>query len=109
MHGSSARPAGAEHIETAITLTNLANAIGHLGDYKEQKALLERVLVVIENESGPRSVETAGETGDQLQLCKAKELRCLALCSFFCWRCFPALRFSVATDCSWDYVALGAE
>ena len=45
----------------------------HIKDYKEQKALLERVLVVIENESGPRSVEPAGAAGDHPKLWGAKE------------------------------------
>jgi tetratricopeptide (TPR) repeat protein len=50
---------GPNHIQTAITLENLGNAYGSLGDYTKGKELLERALVIFEKEYGPNHIQTA--------------------------------------------------
>ena len=50
---------GKDHPETAITLTNLGNAYGDLGDASGQKALLERALAIFERHYGKNHPETA--------------------------------------------------
>ena len=58
---------GKDHPETAITLTNLGNAYGDLGDASGQKALLERALAIFERHYGKNHPNVA------------ITLRCLAL------------------------------
>ena len=43
--------AGPEHREVAIVLTNLGNAYGALGDYVQQRVLLERSLKMKERQT----------------------------------------------------------
>ncbi len=50
---------GKEHVEVAVTLTNLGNAYGALGDYKQQKELLERALKIQETHCGKECVSVA--------------------------------------------------
>ena len=50
---------GENHVEVAITLENLANAIGALGDYQKQKALLEQALIIKKKHYGENDVEVA--------------------------------------------------
>jgi tetratricopeptide (TPR) repeat protein len=53
------REYGPDHVQVAITLTNLGNAYGSLGDYGKKKELLERVLVIKERKNDPDHVEVA--------------------------------------------------
>ena len=53
------REYGSDHREVAITLTNLGNAYGDLGDAKKQRDLLERALVIEEREYGSDHCEAA--------------------------------------------------
>ena len=46
------RKYGAEHREVAVTLGNLGNAYGELGDARRQRELLERGLKIKEREYG---------------------------------------------------------
>ena len=50
---------GPDHIEVAMTLNNLGNAYGALGDYKTKKTYLERALRIEEAYYGPDHVEPA--------------------------------------------------
>ena len=44
---------GRDHREVGVTLANLANAYGSLGDRREQKEVAERALKILEKEFGP--------------------------------------------------------
>ena len=48
---------GENHVNVAMTLHNLANAIGDLGDRKKQKALLEQALIIEKKHYGENHVE----------------------------------------------------
>eukprot|EP00971_Amphidinium_carterae_P108347 2145209-Amphidinium_carterae.1 len=48
---------GPEHVEVAITLTNLGNAYGHLGDHSKKRDFLEKALRIEEAHYGPEHVE----------------------------------------------------
>ena len=52
---------GQDHVKVAITLMNLGNAYGDLGDYEKKKALLERALQIQESHYGQDHVEV-GQT-----------------------------------------------
>ena len=54
---------GPDRAEVAITLANLANAIGDLGDAAKQKELLERALRIKEAHYGLDHVEVAKPLG----------------------------------------------
>jgi tetratricopeptide (TPR) repeat protein len=56
---------GKDHPQTGITLTNLGNAWGSLGDYEKQKDLLTRVLEISEKHYGKDHPQT-GITLDNL-------------------------------------------
>merc|ERR1712051_592321 len=49
---------GVGHINTAVTLNNLATAYSELGDVQEEKVLLERSLDIKERHYGKHSVQT---------------------------------------------------
>ena len=46
-------------LKVAVTLTNLGNAYGSLGDYQRQKELLERAITIEEQHYGPNHPEVA--------------------------------------------------
>ena len=48
---------GEDHFEVAITLVNLGNANGELGDHKKKKDLLERALEIEEKHFGEEHFE----------------------------------------------------
>ena len=50
---------GQDHVKVAITLMNLGNAYGDLGDYEKKKALLERALQIQESHYGQDHVNVA--------------------------------------------------
>ena len=50
---------GPAHVQVAITLTNLGNAYGDLGDAHKQKEYLERALEISEKHYGPAHPEVA--------------------------------------------------
>jgi len=50
---------GPDHVEVAVTLTNLGNAYGSLGDAAKQRELLERSLRIDEAHYGPDHVAVA--------------------------------------------------
>lgn len=50
---------GKDHIQVAITLTNLGNTYGDLGDFRRQKELLEQALVILERHYGKDHVQMA--------------------------------------------------
>ncbi len=57
--GIDERVYGPDHREVAITLTNLGNAYGDLGDAERQRDLLERALRIEERVYGPDHREVA--------------------------------------------------
>jgi len=50
---------GSEHVEVALTLGNLANAHGTLGNVRQQKLLLEKTLEIFKHHYGLEHVEVA--------------------------------------------------
>jgi len=50
---------GKEHVEVALTLVNLANAYGDLGDVRQKKTLLEKALAIFEAHYGKEHVGVA--------------------------------------------------
>ena len=68
---------GKDHLNVATTLTNLGNAHGSLGDYRQKKDLLERALRIKEQHYGKEHSEVAitltnlgnahGDLGDHRQ------------------------------------------
>jgi tetratricopeptide (TPR) repeat protein len=70
---------GPDHPEVAITLTNLGEAYGKLGDSKKKRDLLERALEIEEKHFGPDHPKVAitltnlglayGELGDSKKKC----------------------------------------
>jgi tetratricopeptide (TPR) repeat protein len=53
------RTKGRDHIETAVTLNNLGNAYGALGDHSKERDFLERTLKIQEAHYGKDHIETA--------------------------------------------------
>mgnify|MGYP001322658050 CR=1 FL=1 len=62
------REYGPDHREVAVTLTNLGNAYGALGDAAKKRELLERALAIKEREYGPEHRELGDRGGHVVDL-----------------------------------------
>ena len=58
------RAYGRDHAQVALTLTNLGNAYGALGDHAKKRDLLERALAIFERKYGRDHTQVAIALGN---------------------------------------------